>query len=73
MLYLKCLLFLSFYDISLTKIQSLPIIGKEWEYEFYIDLCYTDYERYKQSVDAIMPLTHEFKVLGEYAEGEQTV
>ncbi len=69
----KVLTIFSFYDISLTKIQSLPIIGKEWEYEFYIDLCYTDYERYKQSVDAIMPLTHEFKVLGEYAEGEQTV
>lgn len=69
----KVLTIFSFYDISLTKIQSLPIIGKEWEYQFYIDLCYTDYERYKQSLDAIMPLTHEFQILGEYAEGEQTV
>lgn len=69
----KVLSIFTFYDISLTKIQSLPIIGKEWEYQFYIDLCYTDYERYKQSLEAIKPLTHEFQILGEYAEGEQTV
>jgi len=69
----KVLTIFSFYDISLTKIQSLPIIGKEWEYQFYIDLCYSDFERYKQSLEAITPLTSEFQILGEYAEGEQTV
>ncbi len=69
----KVLTIFSFYDISMTKIQSLPIIGKEWEYQFYIDLCYSDYDRYKQSLDAMIPLTHEFKLLGEYADGEQTV
>lgn len=69
----KVLSILSFYGISLTKIQSLPIIGQEWEYQFYIDLCYDNYERYRQSVDAIIPLTHNLQVLGEYEEGMQTV
>jgi prephenate dehydratase len=59
---------LSFYDINLTRIQSLPIIGREWEYQFYIDLTFADYNRYRQSVDAIMPLISELKVLGEYRE-----
>ncbi|HBK32288.1 MAG TPA: prephenate dehydratase, partial [Porphyromonadaceae bacterium] len=56
----------SFYDINLTRIQSLPIIGREWEYRFYIDLTFRDYRRYKQSIDAIMPLINDLKVLGEY-------
>ena len=58
---------LSFYDINLTKIQSMPIIGCEWEYRFYVDVSFSDYTRYRQSIDAITPLTKDFKILGEYA------
>ena len=69
----KVLSVLSFYDMNLSKIQSLPIIGREWEYLFYINLCFDDYTRYKQAMDAIIPLTKDFKILGEYAEGKQSV
>ena len=69
----KVLTILSFYDMNLSKIQSLPIIGREWEYLFYVNLTYTDYTRYKQALDAIMPLTKDLKILGEYAEGRQSV
>ena len=64
---------LSFYKINLTKIQSLPIIGREWEYQFYVDVTFDDYLRYKQSITAITPLTKELKILGEYAEGKSNV
>lgn len=64
----KILTIFSFYDINLTKIQSMPIIGREWEYRFYIDVTFDDYMRYKQSIDAVKPLLREFKILGEYAE-----
>ena len=57
---------LSFYKINLTKIQSLPIIGCEWEYLFYVDVTYSDLTRYRQAVDAIIPLTRDLKILGEY-------
>ena len=63
----------SFYKINLTKIQSLPIIGREWEYMFYIDVMYDDYTRYRQSIDAVRPLTKQMKVLGEYKEGKSTI
>ncbi|MDR1222257.1 MAG: prephenate dehydratase [Tannerella sp.] len=69
----KVLTILSFYDMNLTKIQSLPIIGREWEYLFYINLTYSDYTRYKQALDAIIPLTKDLKILGEYAEGKQSL
>ena len=63
----------SFYKINLTKIQSLPIIGREWEYMFYIDIMYNVYTRYRQSIDAVRPLTKQMKILGEYKEGRSTV
>ncbi|MBQ9640099.1 MAG: prephenate dehydratase [Bacteroidaceae bacterium] len=63
----------SFYRINLTKIQSLPIIGREWEYMFYIDIMYDDYTRYRQSIDAVRPLTKQLKILGEYMEGRSTI
>ena len=63
----------SFYKINLTKIQSLPIIGREWEYLFYVDVIFNDYLRFRQSIDAVSPLTRELKILGEYAEGESTL
>lgn len=62
----KVLTILSFYDMNLTKIQSMPIIGREWEYQFYLDLSFSSYERYCQAIDAVRPLTNYIKNLGEY-------
>lgn len=62
----KVLTILSFYDINLTKIQSMPIIGCEWEYRFYVDVAFEDYTHYRQSIDAIVPLTKDLKIMGEY-------
>ena len=64
---------LSFYKLNLTKIQSLPIIGKEWQYMFDVDVCFNDLQRLHQAITAITPLTQEFKTLGIYQEGEQTL
>ncbi len=59
---------LSYYDMNLTMIQSLPIIGKEWEYQFYINLNFNNYARYRQALKAIKPLVSQMEVLGEYME-----
>lgn len=64
---------LSFYKLNLTKIQSLPIIGQEWQYMFYIDLSFTDEKRYRQALNAITPLTRELKQLGIYEDGRQSI
>jgi prephenate dehydratase len=64
---------LAFYKINLTKIQSLPIVGVEWEYLFYIDLIYKDYEKYRKAIEAIRPLTRELTNLGEYQQGNRNV
>lgn len=66
----KILSILSFYEINLTKIQSMPIIGKDWEYQFFIDVEFDQYDVYRQSLDAIKPFTSNLVVLGEYQKGE---
>lgn len=63
----KVLTIFSFYDINLSKIQSMPIIGREWEYRFYVDLTFDSYSRYLQSIDAVRPLINDLRILGEYS------
>ncbi len=58
---------LSFYDMNLTRIQSLPIPGREWQYFFYADLTFDNYERYLQALTAVRPLIEDLTILGEYS------
>jgi len=60
---------LSFYDMNLTRIQSLPIPGKQWQYFFYADIRFSDVERYRQALSAVRPLIDDLDILGEYTSG----
>ena len=62
---------LAYYKMNLTKIQSLPIVGVEWEYQFYIDLMFDEYSRYRLALGAIEPLTKKLEILGEYQNGQR--
>ncbi len=62
----KVLTILSFYDMNLSKIQSTPIIGREWEYRFYVDLTFDDPVRFHQAIDAVRPLVLSIHLLGLY-------
>ena len=57
---------LSFYDMNLTRIQSLPIPGREWQYFFYVDIKFDSYNRYCQALSAVRPLIDDLNILGEY-------
>ncbi len=57
---------LSFYGMNLTRIQSLPIPGQEWQYFFYVDIKFDNYERYRQALAAVRPLMEDLNILGEY-------
>lgn len=57
---------LSFYGMNLTRIQSLPIPGQEWQYFFYVDIKFEDHLRYEQALSAVRPLMEDLTILGEY-------
>jgi prephenate dehydratase len=69
----KILSILSYYEINLAKIQSMPIVGKDWEYMFYVDVEINDYEMYKRALEAIGPFTPSIGILGEYSKGESVI
>jgi len=68
----KVLSVIAFYDINLTKIQSVPTIGEEWKYHFYVDITFQDFKRYRQCVSAITPLVSDIQILGEYSQGSSS-
>ncbi len=59
------------YELNLTKIQSTPIMGKPWEYFFFVDFVCAGQMDWKQAVEAIRPLTADLKVLGAYPQGNR--
>ena len=67
----KILSIFSFYGLNLSNIQSMPILGKDWEYQFYVDVLIDDYDIYRKSLEAIKPFTSNIKILGEYIKGEK--
>lgn len=54
------------HDLNLTKIQSLPIINKPWNYAFFIDLVIDDFVLYKNALHLISKKVTHLKILGEY-------
>ena len=62
----QILTILSFYDMNLTRIQSLPIPGREWQYFFHADIKFDSYSRYQQALSAVKPLVEDLVILGEY-------
>ncbi len=69
----KILSILSYYEINMAKIQSMPIPGKDWEYMFFVDVEISDFDMYKKSLEAIRPFTPSLGILGEYKKGKSEI
>lgn len=67
----KVLAVLAAYGVNLTKIQSAPIIGRPWEYLFFVDFMAEGALSYAQALEAIQPITNDLKVLGIYPHGDK--
>jgi prephenate dehydratase len=58
----------STFEISLTKIQSLPIIGEPWQYSFFVDVVFKDYKLFKDVIKVLEKAVKELKVVGAYKQ-----
>jgi len=57
-------------DINLTKIQSIPVIGKPSEYSIHVDLEWKSRKKYESAMRTVMRQVRNLNVLGEYKKGK---
>ena len=58
------------HGINMTKIQSLPILGRPYQYGFHVDLEWDDSARYTQFLRALMSKVTHLSHFGDYPRGE---
>ncbi len=56
--------------VNLTKIQSIPIVGKPYQYSFHIDLTWENLQNYQDSLTEIAKTSSSVHILGEYISGD---
>jgi prephenate dehydratase len=61
------------YKINLTKIQSVPIIGKPNEYTFHVDIEWESLENYEKAIHEVLKSVSSLSILGEYIRGEVAI
>lgn len=57
-------------EINLTKIQSVPIIGKPNEYTFHVDIEWEKPDNYDRAIHQVLKCASSLSILGEYKRGE---
>ena len=55
--------------INLSKLQSFPIPGSEWEYSFHADMEFEDMDQFRRVIESMRPITAELKIYGTYKKG----
>jgi len=55
--------------LNLTKIQSIPILGKPYKYSFNIDVVWEEINEYLTALEEVRKLGNTIRVLGEYKRG----
>lgn len=57
-------------NINLTKIESRPVLGKPFEYQFYLDMHCSATTDIRKVIAKLRSLTHKIQTLGVYPSGQ---
>jgi len=57
-------------DINMSKIQSMPVLGKRNEYNFYVDVEWSNSQNYDDAIRRILKHTVNFSIMGEYVKND---
>ena len=59
------------YKINLSKIQSMPVLGKRNEYNFYVDIEWKNQSDYDSAIRKVLKYTINFTIMGEYQKNDK--
>lgn len=57
-------------DVNMSKIQSVPIANKPWEYSFYVDVTFHELSQFEEMTQQILTKTTDLEILGVYRNGK---
>ena len=57
-------------DVNLSKLQSFPIPGSDWKYNFHADMEFSSMDQFQRVIEDIRPITVELNVYGVYKNGK---
>lgn len=59
------------FDVNMTKIQSVPLLGKPYQYSFHVDLEWRQHEQFEKAMRVIATNVDRLVSFGEYPGGEK--
>ena len=57
-------------EINMSKVQSMPVLGRRNEYNFYVDIEWKDTKNYDDAIRRIVKHTINFSIMGEYVRND---
>ncbi len=67
----KVLNILAELDINMSKVQSMPVLGKRNEYNFYVDIEWNNSKNYDDAIRRVVKHTVNFSIMGEYLRNDE--
>ncbi|MFB2117595.1 prephenate dehydratase [Parapedobacter sp. 2B3] len=58
-------------NINLSRIQSMPVLGKRNEYDFYVDVEWQNQADYEAAIRHVLKHTNNFNIMGEYVKNDK--
>ena len=60
-------------NLNMSKIQSLPIVEKPWEYAFFVDVIFESPRQFENAIDQVQKYVNELKIVGKYRSNKSSM
>src|SRR5690606_29564942 len=66
----KVLNILAELNINMSKVQSMPVLGRRNEYNFYVDIEWEGANNFDDAINRMVKHTINFSIMGEYVKND---